>query len=204
MPDLSHEAAHDGIVCGIDEAGRGPLAGPVIAAAVILPIGFDPVAAAKIDDSKRLPLATREFLYERIILGARWAVGEASVEEIDSVNILQATYLAMTRAVVALGAPGPIMALVDGNRLPPALPCPGRTIVKGDSISLSIAAASIIAKVTRDRLMNRLALAHPHYGWATNAGYGTAAHLRAIKQHGPTPHHRRSFAPLSEENAIKR
>jgi len=196
MPDYSHEARVlarvKGLVAGVDEAGRGPLAGPVVAAAVI----FERKRIPKgLDDSKKLSAARREKLYGAILEKAvAWGIGEASVDEIDLVNIRQATHLAMARAVRAL-SPAPVFALVDGNDAPP-LPCPCQTIVGGDGLSLSIAAASILAKVTRDRLMLELHALHPEYGWDRNKGYGTAAHLSALARHGASPHHRRSFAPI--------
>jgi ribonuclease HII len=193
MPSLAFERAC-GVepVCGIDEAGRGPLAGPVVAAAVVLTSKAIPRG---VDDSKKLSASRRAELAQRLRECATVGIGLASVAEIDSLNILQATFLAMRRAVeelsLALGRP-PANALVDGNRAP-ALPCPVRTIVDGDAKCLSIAAASIIAKVARDRLMADLAQAHPQYGWERNAGYGTTEHLAALERHGPTPHHRASF-----------
>ena len=191
MPDLSLERALGGVVCGVDEAGRGPLAGPVIAAAAIL----DPARIpAGIDDSKRLAPARRAALACALRERAIVAVGEASVEEIDRCNILGATLLAMRRAVEGL-ARAPDRALVDGNRAPP-LACPTHTIVRGDRKSLSIAAASIVAKVRRDRLMAALAAEWPHYGWERNAGYPTPFHRAALARYGPSPHHRRSFAPV--------
>jgi len=198
MPDFSHEARVlarvKGLVAGVDEAGRGPLAGPVVAAAVI----FEKKRIPKgLDDSKKLSAARREKLYAAILEKAvAWGVGEAGVDEIDLVNIRQATHLAMARAVRAL-SPAPVFALVDGNDAPP-LPCPCQTIVGGDGLSLSIAAASILAKVTRDRLMLELHALHPEYGWDRNKGYGTAAHLSALARHGASPHHRRSFAPIHD------
>ncbi|TWB21436.1 RNase HII [Nitrospirillum amazonense] len=210
-PELDAGHAHDNLVCGVDEAGRGPLAGPVVAAAVILPIcppgsTEAPPWCAGINDSKKLTAAAREALFDAIRANARVGVGISSVEEIDTVNILQATFLAMRRAVEALaadGGPAPLTALVDGNQRPPGLPCPRiTTLVSGDALSLSIAAASIIAKVTRDRLMADLALSHPGYGWERNAGYGTAEHRDAIKILGVTPAHRRTFAPISEQLAL--
>jgi len=180
-----------GPIAGIDEAGRGPLAGPVVAAAVILDRKNIPHG---LDDSKKLTPDAREEAYERIMNAAVVGVGDATVDEIDLLNIRQATHLAMARALRALiVVPG--FALVDGND-PPALPCKCETIVDGDARSLSIAAASIIAKVTRDRLMRVLHSCHPHYGWLTNKGYTTEEHLRALDAHGPCEHHRRSFAPV--------
>lgn len=201
MPDLSHEIAaglHDGtIICGVDEAGRGPLAGPVIAAAAILPAeGLPADLAAQINDSKKLSAARREHLFVPLTRLCRYAVGEADVAEIDAMNILWASMLAMQRAVDRLPVK-PDIALIDGNRCP-HLACPARPIVKGDSISLSIAAASIIAKVMRDRLMTKLAVQYPFYGWDKNAGYGTTQHLAALRAHGATPWHRDSFAPVRE------
>ncbi|TRL31977.1 ribonuclease HII [Methylosinus sporium] len=181
-------------VAGVDEVGRGPLAGPVAAAAVIL----DPRRLPEgIDDSKALSAKAREAAFERIAASAlAIGVAFASVEEIDRLNIRRATLLAMARAVAALHV-APNYVLVDGRDLP-KLACPGEAIVKGDALSLSIAAASIIAKVARDRQMRRLAALYPHYGFETNAGYGTAEHLAALRIHGPTPFHRMSFAPLRE------
>jgi ribonuclease HII len=180
-------------VAGIDEAGRGPLAGPVAAAAVIL----DPRNLPRgLNDSKLLTRAARENLYDDILRRAL-AVGVAlaSAAEIDRINIRQANFSAMRRALAALAAP-PRYVLIDGNDFPPGLPCPGETIVKGDGAILSIAAASIVAKVTRDRLMARLCALHPAYGFSQHAGYGTPAHLAAIAAHGPSPFHRLSFKPF--------
>jgi ribonuclease HII len=198
MPDFSLErSCKQGPVAGIDEAGRGPWAGPVVAAAVILDEKTLPKEiAAQLDDSKVVPPPLRGELFGLLPLYALIGVGQATVEEIDSHNILQATMLAMVRAVQRLPV-APAMALVDGNRSP-ALPCPVRPVVKGDGLSLSIAAASIIAKVTRDRIMADLARQHPGYGWEHNAGYGTAEHQAALKRLGITPHHRQSFRPISE------
>jgi ribonuclease HII len=199
MPDFVLEEAALGqghaVVAGVDEAGRGPLAGPVVAGAVILDAATLPPALRRgLDDSKKLPAAVREELFALLSEQAVIGVGEACVEEIDTVNILQATMLAMARAVRALGR-RPDLALVDGNRAP-ILDCPARTIVGGDGKSLSIAAASIVAKVTRDRMMAELARRHPGYGWERNAGYGTAEHLDALRRLGVTPAHRRSYAPV--------
>jgi ribonuclease HII len=196
MPGFAHElrilARVAGLVAGVDEAGRGPLAGPVVAAAVI----FEKKRAPRgLNDSKKLSARERERLFDKI-MGRAVAVGigEASVDEIDLVNIRQATHLAMARAVRAL-SPAPVFALVDGNDAP-ALPCPCETLIGGDGLSASIAAASIIAKVTRDRLMVALHEQHPVYCWDRNKGYGTPDHLSALAAHGCTPHHRRSFAPV--------
>jgi len=195
MPDLRLETEAGGIVAGVDEVGRGPWAGPVVAAAVILDVAALPQGLAEaIDDSKRLSARRREDIARQLPGCARIGIGAAATAEITALNILGATFLAMQRAVGALGVP-PDLALVDGNRLPP-LPCPARAIVRGDSISLSVAAASIIAKVTRDRLMARLGARYPGFGWERNAGYGTAEHQAALKRLGVTPHHRKSFAPI--------
>ena len=194
-PDLSLEHAAGGRVAGVDEAGRGPWAGPVVAAAVVFGAGDPPPALrATITDSKLLKAERRAALQPAILACADAALGIASVAEIDGMNILQATLLAMRRAVVRLRHL-PDLALVDGNRAPP-LPCAAQTVVGGDRSSLSIAAASIVAKVTRDRLMARLALEHPGYGWERNAGYGTAEHQAGLARLGVTAHHRRSFAPV--------
>ena len=195
MPDLKFEKDAGGIVAGIDEVGRGPWAGPVVAAAVIIDQKKVPLCLSNtIDDSKRLSLARREEIAANLPSCAKIGIGAATPHEIEKFNILGATFKAMERAVNALPVK-PDFALVDGNRMP-ALPCPGQTIVKGDSISLSIAAASIMAKVTRDSIMAKLSLRYPGYGWERNAGYGTAQHSKALKDLGLTPHHRRSFAPI--------
>ncbi len=196
MPDFELEkvAFRQGhsIVAGVDEAGRGPWAGPVVAAAAILGPGAPP---AGIDDSKRLSRPRREDLFVAIRASAHVGVGVASVAEIDRLNIRGAAHLAMRRAVEALGV-APAHVLVDGDRLP-ELPCPATAVVGGDRRSLSVAAASIVAKVTRDRLMARLALRYPGFGWERNAGYGTPEHRAALDRIGVTPHHRRSFAPVA-------
>ena len=194
-PDLSLESAVAGRVAGVDEAGRGPWAGPVVAAAVLFADnGPPPSLGSEITDSKLLSAERRAALHARILACAHAAVGVASVAEIDGMNILQATLLAMRRAVVRLAA-APDLVLVDGNRAP-CVPCPVRTVVGGDRLSLSIAAASIVAKVTRDRLMARLALHHPGYGWERNAGYGTAEHQAGLARLGPSVQHRRTFRPI--------
>lgn len=190
-PDYRIESEYGGIVVAIDEVGRGPLAGPVMAAAAILDVTRIPFG---INDSKKLTAPQREMIYAAIRESAQVEIGIATVEEIDRINILQATKLAMRRAYEALGVQAAI-ALVDGNQ-PPGLPCPTRCVVGGDALCLSIAAASIVAKVTRDRYMAELAQLHPHYGWERNAGYATRMHLDAIQLHGITLHHRRSFAPV--------
>ncbi len=193
MPDFSFEAAEGGLVCGIDEVGRGPLAGPVVAAAVILDRRLPRALRYGIDDSKKLAPELREDFAAALRACARIGVGAASAAEVDRINILQASFLAMRRALAALAAI-PDVALVDGHLAPP-LPCRVQTVIGGDGLSLSIAAASIVAKVTRDRLMRRLALRYEGYGWNTNMGYGTEEHRAAIVRLGLTPHHRLSFSP---------
>ena len=184
-----------GPVAGIDEAGRGPWAGPVVAAAVILdPATLPHLLATGLDDSKTLPPARRRELYRGLLECAEIGIGAASVREIEEDNVLGATLTAMGRALAALPR-RPTVALVDGNRAPD-LPCRVETVVRGDSLSMSIAAASIVAKVTRDRIMARLSSRYPGFAWERNAGYGTAEHRRALERHGPTPHHRRGFAPI--------
>ncbi len=196
-PDLTYEIRlrSRGVwpVAGVDEAGRGPLAGPVAAAAVIL----DPREVPEgLDDSKKLTAAVREKLYDAIMTrAASVSIAFASAGEIDRLDIRQATLLAMSRAARALAVP-PAVVLIDGRDVPPNLPCPGEAIVRGDASSASIAAASIVAKVTRDRLMARLARAYPAYGFERHMGYGTKAHLAAIAVHGPCPYHRLSFKPF--------
>ncbi len=191
-PCLSRERTHGGIVAGVDEAGRGPLAGPVVAAAVVLDPDCYPDG---LNDSKVLTAARREALLAMLRDCAEIGVGVASVNEIAALNILGATMLAMTRAVAALPRT-PCHILIDGNRAPRWAHSTA-TIVGGDALSLSIAAASIVAKVTRDALMADLARLHPGYGWATNMGYGTAEHLSGLTQHGATVHHRANFAPVA-------
>lgn len=209
MLDLAHERrlGHSDLrlVCGVDEAGRGPLAGPVVAAAVVLPCGWMtgtvPDWCGRVDDSKVVRQPVRDELFALITATLPHGVGIASVAEIDEMNILNATLLAMRRAVEAL----PVRAhtaIVDGNR-PPTLPCARvETLVDGDALCLSIAAASIVAKVTRDKIMCELAARYPGYGWERNAGYGTAQHRTALKLLGVTPEHRRSFAPVSQQLAL--
>lgn len=189
------------LICGVDEVGRGPLAGPVMACAAILdPARVPKALLRRLDDSKKLSAQAREDIAIALREVAVFAIAEATVAEIDAINILQATHLAMRRAVEAL-TPKPAHALIDGNRAP-VLACPTTCIIKGDAKSLSIAAASILAKVERDKIMSQLAEAHTAYGWERNAGYGTAEHLAAIRTHGITPHHRRSFRPVSENIQI--
>lgn len=195
MPDFALEIAHaPARVCGVDEAGCGPWAGPVVAAAVI----FENRRAVPrgLDDSKKLTREARETLYARLMdAHVTHGVGIVDVDAIDTLNIWGATQLAMRRAVAGLGA-APALALIDGKRTPKDFPCPTQCIIGGDGLSLSIAAASIIAKVTRDRLMQAYAEQYPHYGFERHAGYGTALHQQALAAHGPCPIHRRSFAPI--------
>jgi ribonuclease HII len=181
----------NGLVCGIDEAGRGPWAGPVVAAAVVLDSRAIPPG---LNDSKKLTEAQREALFEPIMRSARVGVGIADVDHIDRDNILQATLWAMSQALAQIE--GVALALVDGNRAP-RLPCAVRTVIGGDALSLSIAAASIIAKVTRDRIMVAHDSTYPDYGFARHKGYGTAFHQSALERFGPTPLHRKSFKPVA-------
>jgi ribonuclease HII len=199
MPDLSLEISLHARGCsriaGIDEAGRGPLAGPVAAAAVILPFGF---SCLGLDDSKKISPARREDLYQQLTTdpAVSWQVALADREEIDHLNILRATHLAMRRAAEALSPP-PDHCLIDGLPLRD-FPFPHDAIVKGDGRSLSIAAASIIAKVTRDRIMAEIDREFPEFGFARHQGYGTKAHLEALRTYGPCCHHRRSFQPVAQ------
>lgn len=200
MPCFTQERKAGGRVAGVDEAGRGPLAGPVVAAAVVFapdrfPRGVPRRLAARIDDSKALCAEQRVVAFAALrASGAEIGVGAASVAEILRLNILHASLLAMRRAVARLPAL-PTLALVDGN-MPPSLACETRCVVGGDALCLSIAAASIVAKVLRDRAMARLHARHPAYGWHTNAGYGTIEHREALRMHGATPHHRRAFGTV--------
>ncbi|MES1989760.1 MAG: ribonuclease HII [Pseudomonadota bacterium] len=194
FPDYAFETEHGAPrlrVCGIDEAGRGPLAGPVVAGAAVIDMDRLPHG---LNDSKKLTHKMRERLFAELMQSADIGIGIATVEEIDEINILQATMLAMTRALAALAMP-PAFALIDGNRVP-KFAMPARAIVKGDARVLSIAAASIAAKVSRDRMMVEIAKTHPDYGFERHMGYGTRMHLDALKRLGPTIHHRRSFAPV--------
>lgn len=200
-PDFALEAAHPGPVAGVDEAGRGPLAGPVLAAAVIFPSPPPAGLAALLDDSKRLDAARRDAAHDALLRAreegaALIGIGAASAAEIGRLNILRATHLAMLRAVSRLPI-APSLALVDGNA-PPRLGCAVRCVVGGDGLSLSIAAASILAKVVRDRAMARLGARWPDYGFARHAGYPTPAHREALARLGPTPHHRRGFSPVDQ------
>jgi ribonuclease HII len=201
MPDYELESLAGGRVAGVDEVGRGPLAGPVLAAAVVLPPRVPPELAALLDDSKQLDPVQREAAFAALLAAHRAGlveigVGAASVTEIGRINILRAALLAMARAVARLPAP-PDLALVDGNQ-PPPLACALRCVIGGDARCLSIAAASIVAKVLRDRAMARLAVRWPGYGWETNAGYATATHRAALLRLGPTCHHRAAFGTVRQ------
>lgn len=188
-----------GTVAGLDEVGRGPLAGPVVAAAVVLDMKRIPKG---LFDSKALSADRREELFVEILATASVGIASVGAAEIDRINIRQASLAAMCRALAALPCI-PDAALVDGND-PPPLPCEIETVIKGDASIPSIAAASIVAKVIRDRMMRRLAMLHPEYGFATNVGYSTAVHLAALDREGPCPHHRRSFAPVRFAEAMLR
>jgi len=196
VPDFRLERAAGGRVAGVDEVGRGPLSGPVLAAAVVFPNGVPRKLAAMLDDSKKLTVIQRQEAFVALRRStAEIAIAAASVAEIERLNILHAAMLAMRRAVARLPA-APDLALVDGN-VAPLLSCRVQCVVGGDGVSLSIAAASIVAKVVRDRLMERLGRRYPGYFWHTNAGYGTAAHNEALERLGPTPHHRVGFGPVA-------
>jgi ribonuclease HII len=196
-PDLALQRKYGGLIAGVDEAGRGPWAGPVVAAAVI----FTGKPPAGINDSKQLSAEEREKLFPRIHAVALVGVGVAAVTMIDEINIYHATHAAMCEAVKAL-AEAPAAVLVDGNRHP-KFDMPAEALIGGDALSLSIAAASIIAKVTRDTMMRELALAFPVYAWERNKGYGTAEHAAALQLHGVTCHHRRSFRPVWERALLE-
>ena len=196
MPSWKLERSVEGIVVGVDEAGCSPLAGPVVAAGVVLDRKLPVRLARRIDDSKKLPAEEREKIFARLPDHAQIGVGQASVDEIEQINILRAAQLAMRRAVDSLGVT-PALIIVDGNRLP-GFSFPTRCVVGGDGISLSIAAASIVAKVTRDREMKSLAESFPGYGWEHNVGYPTPEHRAAIQRLGLTPHHRRKFRAVYE------
>jgi ribonuclease HII len=205
MPTFRHENAlgrkTGAVICGVDEAGRGPLAGPVVACAAILPLsGLATQLLGALDDSKRLTPEVREEVAVKLRVKAIWALGEASVEEIDRFNILRATFMAMRRAFEKLPVQ-PAFAIIDGN-MKPGLACEETTLVEGDHLSYSIAAASILAKVARDKMMRELHLDHPRYGWEHNVGYGTPEHRAAIDTFGLTPHHRVSFKPVYEQLSL--
>jgi len=201
MPDFTLEEQYGNIVCGIDEVGRGPLAGPVVTACVYIPTekrGLSFISG--LQDSKKLTRIKLEYLEAYIKEHCIWSVAECTVDEIDSLNILQASLKAMQKSFVAIpfAHRKGMSALIDGHILPMNMPCPAYAIKKGDDRSSSIAAASIIAKLTRDRIMENLHIEHPQYGWNTNVGYPSPAHKVAIKNHGITIHHRKSFAPVRE------
>jgi ribonuclease HII len=198
VPNFLLEKRLGGRIAGVDEVGRGPLAGPVVAAAVVFPTGVPRRLAVLLDDSKKLSAEQRQVAFAALRASGRAeiGVGAASVAEIERLNILHAALLAMCRAVARLPTP-PDHALVDGNQ-PPALPCPVQCVIGGDGRSLSIAAASIVAKVLRDRAMSRLGVRFPDYGWGSNAGYATLLHVTALRRLGPTRHHRPSFGTVNQ------
>ncbi|MDR1694320.1 MAG: ribonuclease HII [Lactobacillaceae bacterium] len=203
MPSFEIENSIGSLVAGVDEAGRGPWAGPVVAGAVIiLDKNLDKDILSSLDDSKKISEKKREFLYNKLFAEEKKgrlyiAIGEASCREIDEMNILRATFLAMKRAVAGLKI-SPDYAIVDGNQKPVDFPCGVRTVVKGDSLSFSIAAASIVAKVHRDKIMKILAEKYPYYSFEKNAGYGTKLHIEGLRKYGITPEHRRSYKPIKE------
>ena len=203
MPDWNFENKFNGFVCGIDEAGRGPWVGPVVAGAVIfLTRDINPEILNNLNDSKKLSSKKREWLYDLLIAEEKsgkltYGIGLASSAEIDELNILQATFLAMKRAAENLKIK-PNFALIDGNRLPKDFICKTECIIKGDALSYSISAASILAKVYRDNLMKKMALKYPYYGFEKNAGYGTKQHIEGLKKYGVTPEHRKSYRPIKE------
>jgi len=204
MPDFNLEDMYHGIVAGVDEAGRGPWVGPVVAGcAVFLTKNVDEKLLSQLNDSKKLSKKKREMLYDLLLkeqsLGHMLlGIGEASAKEIDEINILNASFLAMKRALDKACQNKPEMVLVDGNREPKTFGCAVRAVVKGDAKSYSISAASILAKVYRDRLLEKMAEQYPGYGFEKNAGYGTKAHIEGLKKYGITPEHRRSYAPIKE------
>ncbi|HET6158659.1 MAG TPA: ribonuclease HII [Dongiaceae bacterium] len=205
MPTFRYEISlgrkSGAVICGVDEAGRGPLAGPVFACAAILPLeGLSTRLLGVLDDSKRLTPEVREAVAIKLRVKAIYALGEASVEEIDRFNILRATFMAMRRAFEQLPVQ-PVHAIIDGN-MKPGLPCEETTVVEGDHLSYSVAAASILAKVARDKMMRELAPTYPRYGWETNVGYATPEHRAAIEAYGLTPHHRVSFKPVYEQLSL--
>lgn len=195
MPDFELENMHAGPVFGLDEVGRGPLAGPVVAACVYIPKEVYALPfIGELKDSKKIAKGKLEAIYGLITQHCEWRVAEISPQEVDVINVLQASLKAMTLSLVAMETE-PMFALVDGNKLPD-LPCPAQTVVKGDNKSYSIAAASIVAKVTRDRIMSARHEEFPHYGWNSNAGYPSQAHRDGIDAYGITVHHRKSYAPV--------
>ena len=203
MPDFKFEDQYEGLVCGIDEAGRGPWVGNVVAGAVIvLDRNLPAELLDNLNDSKKLSKSKREYLYQLLRQAekegkVKIGIGEATPQEIDENNILQATFMAMSRAVINLGVQ-PNMALIDGNRVPKIFPCSATSIIKGDARSYSISAASIVAKVWRDRELEKLAQKYPYYGFEHNAGYGTKDHIEGIKKYGLIPEHRKSYKPIRE------
>lgn len=203
MPDWKFEDKYQGFVCGIDEAGRGPWVGPVAAAAVVfLNRNINPEILENLNDSKKLSAKKREYLYDLLLKEAEnknltYGIGLASAAEIDELNILQATFLAMKRATDQLSVK-PDICLIDGNRLPKSFCSPTECIIKGDALSYSISAASILAKVYRDELMKKMALRFPQYGFDQNAGYGTKQHIEALQKYGVTEEHRKSYRPIKE------
>lgn len=201
MPNFDYERKYTGLIAGTDEAGRGPWVGPVVAAAVCFPdLKIPQELSEQLNDSKKLSAKKREKLFEKIYeSGALVGIGQASAAEIDEINILQASFLAMRRALEQIEERGFEIdqVLIDGNRRPNGWKWNCEEIIHGDALSLSISAASIIAKVTRDRLMCALAEEYPGYDWEKNAGYGTAAHIAALKEKGVTPYHRKSYAPIA-------
>ncbi|MBR1600221.1 MAG: ribonuclease HII [Alphaproteobacteria bacterium] len=203
MPNWDIENEFQGNVCGVDEAGRGPWVGPVVAGAVIfLNRNINSELLNSINDSKKLSAKKRENMYDLLLAEEQaghitYGIGEASAAEIDELNILQATFLAMKRAVQKLKIL-PSHALIDGNRLPADFCCPCSCHIGGDALSYSIAAASILAKVYRDNLLKKLALEYPEYGFEKNAGYGTKEHIEALNKYGVTPQHRKSYRPIKE------
>lgn len=202
MPDFSLEERYGNLVCGLDEVGRGPLAGPVVTACVYIPPEKREMAfISGLRDSKTLSRTKLEYLEPFIKTHCIWAVAECNIEEIDTLNILHASLHAMEKAFLQLPEDlrGSMSALVDGNRLPKNLPCPAYPVIKGDGISASIAAASILAKLARDRIMEKLHLDYPEYGWNSNVGYPSPAHKKAILEHGITIHHRKTFAPVRQQ-----
>jgi ribonuclease HII len=201
-PNFRREARHGGLVAGVDEVGRGPLAGPVVAAAVLFRARPGRALAALLDDSKKLCAGSRQVAYRALTScgTVEFAVAAASVDEIERLNILHASMLAMSRAVRRLRT-APELVLVDGNRCPPVA-CASEAVIGGDAECLSIAAASIVAKVTRDRLMARLAVRCPGYGWERNAGYGTLSHRTALRTLGVTRHHRSAFGAVRQLNLL--
>ena len=211
MPDFFFEDQINGPVCGLDEVGRAPLAGPVVAACVFIPADKTELPLwHKVNDSKKIARAMREKLSAAIQESCHFSIAEACPREVEEHNIVQSSFLAMHRAFKAMYenfGTDISAALIDGHIKPAAFPCPAQPIVKGDSKSVSIAAASILAKVYRDRLMAELAQEHNHYGWERNAGYPTTEHLEAIDKYGITIHHRRNFAPVRnfmEFGSVKR